>query len=335
MKTVAFYQPFMNERGTCVAMYNYAYYNEKLLGNKSFFIYDSLDVRNETYGLNLIKDSFDTYDIRCSNYPEHNQTVNERNNKLDEVLEKNNADYIYICKSGHNDGVIPTKAKVLVQAVGMVDPKEAHGDVWAYVSYFVNNTCANGQMPVVPYMVSLPDEDDDLRYSLGIKDEYTVIGRYGGIDTFDIPWVKDVIAKVLNDREDIFFLFLNTPVFIQHERVLFLDKIVDLKQKVRYINTCDALLHARWVGESFGMACAEFSYKNKPVMTLFNCPERNHIDILGDKGLYYTSPDTLYNLLLNFTLDKSVDWNCYGDYSPEKIMEIFEKVYLNGSYLSK
>ncbi len=326
MKTVAFYQPFMNERGTCVAMQDYATYNESLLGNKSVFIYDSLDSRNEQLGLQSIKDSFETYDIKYANYCEDNAI--ERTKKIDEVLEKNNISHIYMCKSGYNDGVIPTKAKVLVHVMGMVNPKEAHGDVWAYVSNFSSQACSNGMMPVVPYMVSLPGVSGDMREELGIKQEYTVIGRHGGMDTFDIPWAKNVIKRVLDERQDLFFLFLNTPKFISHERVIFFEKIVDRTNKVMYINTCDAMLHARWVGETFGMACAEFSHKNKPVMTMFNCPERHHIETLGDKGLYYSDKESLYQLLLNFNPEPNKDWNAYRDYNPKKVMEIFDKVYL-------
>jgi len=326
MKTVAFYQPFMNERGTCVAMYDYALYNETLLGNRSVFIYDSLDIRNEQLGLDLIKNRFDTYDIMCSNYDADDS--NNRTQKIDDVLERYGIDHIYMCKSGFNDGVIPSKAKVLVHVVGMVNPKEAHGDVWAYVSNFSSRACSNGTIPYVPYMVSLPDVAGNMRESLGISPELTVIGRYGGIDTFDIPWAKDVVARVVNHRRDILFLFLNTPKFIDNDRVIFLDKIVDKEHKVRYINTCDALLHARWVGETFGQACAEFSSKNKPVMTMFDCPERNHIDILGDKGLYYTCSESLYRLLMDFRPVSDKDYNAYKDYNPQKVMEIFDNVFL-------
>ncbi len=124
-------------------------------------------------------------------------------------------------------------------------------------------------------------------------------------------------------------MFLNTPKVVNHSRAIFLDSIVDPIEKTKYINTCDALLHARTVGEAFGMVCAEFSTKNKPVMTLFTSPERNHIDILGDKGLYYTSPESLSRLLMHFRPDSSKDWNCYRDYKPHKIMKIFKEVYLN------
>jgi len=38
MKTVAFHSNELNVRGTNVALYDYALYNEELLGNKSFII---------------------------------------------------------------------------------------------------------------------------------------------------------------------------------------------------------------------------------------------------------------------------------------------------------
>jgi hypothetical protein len=326
MKTVAFYQPFMNERGTCVAMFDYAYYNEKLLGNKSIFIYDSKDTRNQQQGLQRIKDNFDLYDINFANNTNDNCFI--RTEKIDEVLEKTNSKYIYLCKSGFNDGVIPTKAKSLIHIMGMINPKEKHGDVWAYVSYFSNNACSGGKEVVLPYMAVLPDIDVDLRNELNIPSDAIVIGRHGGIDTFDISWVPNVIVEILNRRTDIYFLFLNTPRFIDHDRVIFLNPIVDPKVKTMYINTCDVMLHAREVGETFGMACAEFSIRNKPVMTYSNSRERNHIEILGDKGLYYNSPVSLFELLMNFKPNFSINWNCYGEYTPEKIMKIFDEIFL-------
>jgi hypothetical protein len=63
-------------------------------------------------------------------------------------------------------------------------------------------------------------------------------------------------------------------------------------------------------------------------MTYSSSRERNHIEILGDKGLYYDSPQSLFALLLNFRPDKDIDWNCYKEYTPEKVMKIFEEVFL-------
>jgi len=323
---VAFYQPFMNERGTCVAMFDYAHFNETLLGNESVFIYDSLDIRNQQSGLDRIKNRFETFDIRCANYDNDNAQI--RTQKIDQAIELAGITHIYMCKSGYNDGVIPTKAKVLIHIMGMVDPSHNHGDVWAYVSDFSSRMCSNYRFPFVPYMVHLPEENGDFRNLLSIPKDSIVVGRHGGIDTFDIWWAKNSVAKAVNDRKDLYFVFLNTPVFINHPRIIFLDTIVDPIEKMKFINSCDVMLHARDVGETFGMAPAEFSAAGKPVMTAFFSKERNHIEILGDKGLYYDSEESLYNMLMNFKVNKDIDWNCYKEYSPEKVIAIFEKVYL-------
>ena len=90
------------------------------------------------------------------------------------------------------------------------------------------------------------------------------------------------------------------------------------------------MIHARHIGESFGLSCAEFSIRNKPVITWDGSSERNHIDTLGDKGIYYQDKNSLVNILLN--LDKNYlnnnDWNMYKDYTPEKVVQKFKEVYL-------
>jgi len=323
MKTVAFYQPFLNERGTSVAMFDYAYFNQTLLGNKSLFIYDSLDNRNEKNGLKRFKDNFEVYDFECGDC-----STDRRIQLIDKIVTNTNTNYVYMSKLGINDGVVSKKAKTLIHIMGMIKPDQAHGDVYAYVSYFSANACSEGKYPTVPFMVNLPDEKNNMRIKLGIPNDAIVIGRHGGIDTFDMPWVCEVIKTALLHRPNLYFVFLNTPRFIEHQRVIFLDTIVDLNEKVKFINTCDAMLHVRFIGETFGMACAEFSSLDKPVITWFGSRERNHIEILGDKGIYYSTPQDLYNILINFVPNNNIDWNCYRDYNPDKIMKIFEKVYL-------
>jgi len=124
--------------------------------------------------------------------------------------------------------------------------------------------------------------------------------------------------------------FQLTDKFIDHERVIFLPGSSDMNAKVRFINTSDAMLHARYVGESFGLSCAEFSIRNKPVITYEKSPERNHIDTLGEKGIYFETKSDILHILRN--LDKkeinSLEWNCYQDYTPEKVVQKFKEVYL-------
>jgi hypothetical protein len=90
------------------------------------------------------------------------------------------------------------------------------------------------------------------------------------------------------------------------------------------------MIHARYQGESFGLSCAEFSIRNKPVITYYNSIERNHIDTLNEKGIYYENKKDIDHIFKN--LDKkeinSLEWNCYQDYSPEKVIQKFKEVYL-------
>jgi glycosyltransferase involved in cell wall biosynthesis len=179
-------------------------------------------------------------------------------------------------------------------------------------------------------MVSLPESNDDLRKKLNIPIGDLVFGRNGGWETFDIDWVKESIREVINLRNDIWFIFQFTEPFIEHERVIYLPGSSDLKEKVSFINTCDIMIHARYIGESFGLSCGEFSIRNKPVITWNGSPEKNHIDILGEKGFYYNDKNDIFNLILNLKKEDILnkDWNCYKDYTPEKVIDKFKKVYL-------
>ena len=109
---------------------------------------------------------------------------------------------------------------------------------------------------------------------------------------------------------------------------------VYVKNKIGFINTCDAFLHARSMGETFGLAIAEFSTKNKPIITksTVSTPwcDNAHIEILGDKAILYDSYEDIYSILTNFydILNKHDDWNCYREYTPEKIMSIFDEVFI-------
>jgi hypothetical protein len=170
-----------------------------------------------------------------------------------------------------------------------------------------------------------------MRSELNIPKSDIVLGRNGGWETFDIPFVKESISDILNRRSDIWFIFQFTEPFIKHERVIYLPGTPDLNNKVKFINTCDAMIHARYIGESFGLSCAEFSIRNKPVITWDGSPERNHIDTLGDKGIYYQDKNSLIRILSN--LDKSYlnssNWNMYGDYTPDNVVKKFNEVYLS------
>ena len=63
---------------------------------------------------------------------------------------------------------------------------------------------------------------------------------------------------------------MNTEVFYNHKNIIYLPKSLDKKNKSKFVSTCDAMIHARYDGETFGLAVAEFSSANKPIITFAN-----------------------------------------------------------------
>ncbi|MDF3030498.1 MAG: hypothetical protein K0R03_1056, partial [Moraxellaceae bacterium] len=166
-------------------------------------------------------------------------------------------------------------------------PELFRGSAYAFVSGWLSRVFSNGRVPAVPHIVTLPETEGDLRAELGIPADATVFGCHGGKECFDIPFVHRTVEAVLAERPDIWFVFMNIAAFTNHPRAVFLPGTADAERKVRFIDTCDAMLHGRKRGETFGLAVAEFSIRNKPVLTYALSGERNHIGVLGQKGLLY------------------------------------------------
>jgi len=316
MKTIIFSSGHLNERGTDVALFKYAYYNQKILGNQSIIL--GINGTDQS-ARDKFAAEFEIIDI------------DEKDTEV--AIAPADAFYVH-CHGQYHSKVDnyprPKNGKTIIHTI--MRANAPHGDIYATSSKWVANHYGPGvgNIPIVPYIVHLPSEDRDIKEQLNIPKDALVIGRYGGMDTFSIVFVAEAIAKTLANRKDIFFLFANTPIFIQHPRAIFLDKIIDEKKKVMFINTCDAMLHARFEGETFGLAIAEFSIRNKPVLTWDGSIDREHIDILGDRGWYYTS-ENLEKILMELDkdwIDPMYDFNAYRDYSPKKVMKQFDEVFL-------
>jgi hypothetical protein len=314
---IAFHDNSLSLRGTTVAIYDWAYWTRHYLDLDPIILFNINESANDDGVIKKFEKEFPVF-----GYSDKSE--------IDFILSKNKCEYFLMEKGGSPDGVISSVSKNLVNAIsGWWKPDWIHGDVYAMGSEWLSKI-TNYTVPHVPYIVHLPDINGDMREKLFIPKDALVIGRNGGWDTFDIQFVKESIYQVLEERTDIWFLFQFTEPFIQHERVIYLPGSPDLKNKTEFINTCDAMLHARNIGESFGLSCAEFSIRNKPIITYYNSKERNHIDTLGKKGIYYENKSEILHILKN--LDKkeinSLEWNCYQEYSPEKVVQKFKEIYL-------
>jgi hypothetical protein len=315
---IAFPTGTLTYRGTHIALYDYAYFNQKILGNESL-IY--LDEKNPGPKDLVEKFKKEFHCIKSDGWSDISLKIQ---------LEK--CDAAYIIKSGEKDNQSVKDTPNLIHAVFPQSIKERHGNVYAFVSDWLSEECSNNQVACVPHMINIPKSGENLRNELNIPQDATVFGCHGGQDSFDINFVHKTIFEVCGKNKNIWFVFMNIKPFSSHERLIFLNATTDVIRKVNFISTCDAMIHARGIGESFGLACGEFSVKNKPVITYGLSPQRAHLKMLGNKAIIYRGPKELKNCLEDFDRSWSAkqNWDQYTKlYNPDSVMKRFSNVFLN------
>jgi len=197
------------------------------------------------------------------------------------------------------------------------------------VSTGISDCVSRGIIPVLPTIMPLHDTLDDMRDELNIPKNAVVFARYGGYHQFSIPYAKYAVKEVATNNSNIYFLFMNTDPFMEPmKNVIFLPGTRDLYKKRKFINTCDAYLHARIDGETFGAAIGEFAMCNKNIITCryqIDHHQYEHISILGDKCISYENKDHLVHILENYHIyKKDMDDNGYYQYTPENVVPLFE-----------
>jgi hypothetical protein len=323
---IAFHCNQLSIRGTEVAMYDYAQFNESILCNESIVL-----AKNPKVWPYSDEKAIEKFKTRFKDKVYFYNEINE----IENILDDNHVDIFYAQKSGKIDGVISKKRKTVIHAV--FQDFEPHGNVYAFISEWLSKVYG-GTYPFVPYMVYLPENNEDMREELGIPKHAIVYGRHGGYETFDISYAKAAVMEAAKLRPDIYFLFMNTEKFSDdsYKNIIYLDPVADPYKKVKFINTCNAMIHARNRGETFGLAIAEFSLRNKPVITCaYSSQDSAHYDLLGANGIYYTEQNQLLQLLINPDyLDWDRNWNMYSRYSPAEVMEKFKSVFIDGSKIN-
>ena len=308
---IAFHTPNLNFRGSCVALYDYAHYNELLLGNQSIIVTDlSQHSSSDPIAIEWIRRRFPIRFYRTKE-------------DLLDILKEETCHLLYCIKYGTNDGICFSHFPTVIHCV--FDMTQPHGDVYAGVS----RTLANkfGSSLYVPHMISLiPRTNNTLRQSLDIPESAIVFGRHGGQDTFNLEFAKRVISRLVRET-DIHFVFLNAPQWDIHAQIHYLPATTDKERKELFINTCDAMIVPETMGHTFGMSIAEFSIRCKPIIcyngTVWN---KTHLDILGDDGIYFENEQQLYTLLKEFV--KTTRPNAYQTYTPSHVMSRFFNVFL-------
>jgi hypothetical protein len=315
MVKIAFHDNQLCERGTTVSLFDYAYYNKHYLGNESIIMYYGSDHRNVDSVIEKFKKEF-----KLCPYEIWNKDANK-------ILQEEGCDILYMQKAGGWDGKMahPSICKTIVHCV--FNTCKPHGHVYGKISSYFG-----GNVPVVNYMVNLPDVKNNMRNEVDIPENATVFGRIGGMDQFNILAVHQAIDRITEENPNIYFFLVNTNKFCKEKKnIVHYGKIIDLDKKVRFINSCDAMIHARMMGETFGAAVSEFSIKNKPIITCKGY-DNAHIDILKDKAILYdrNNKEEIYNIFKNFDREKSkkMDWNAYNDFLPHKVMDNFNEIFI-------
>ena len=332
---IAYFISELNERGTTVATFDYAVFNTEFIPRLGcpLILYGTEKAKNDLVE-KIFVDEFGSDSVLCVTW--------ERID--DSLLQRHNITHLYYLNPNKyiTTDHIPTSVRLLLHySFDFENSGSVRCDVCAKVSPVVR-----GDIPIVPHIVRQDISilhGPNMRNSLGIPPNATVFCRHGGYGQFDAQFVKEVIKVIATStRRDIYFVFVNTEPFtsddprefVGHDRVFYLDTIVNLDEKSRFIRTCDALLHARSRGETFGLAVAEFSAHNRPVITYDrgrSMSERHHINTLGSRGMVFKNSGELSRLLLQFNRTKAAleEWNAYAEYSPERVTKIFENIFLN------
>jgi hypothetical protein len=316
---IAFLHNHLDLRGTVGNLYDYAHFNETILGNESIIItmpYDYLVKTNCPWldGSELAYDRFNKR-FRVFYYIE----------KLDiiKILIDNRVDVLFIGKAGNPyDNLVFNCCKSIIHCV--FQTQFPHGTLYTSISDYLN-ILNNTNIPVLPNIVQVYDTNDNLKSELNIPDKALVFGTYSGRECFNIQYIRDTVINIALEYPNIYFIFMNIYEFgPKLDNVKFLKGSIDMEYKRKFINTCDAMLYGRDEGETFGIACGEFSMCNKPIIAR-KSRSGSELHILGDKIILHDNSEELKNILLNWdTFKIDVSDNGYKQFTPENVMKIFD-----------
>ena len=117
--------------------------------------------------------------------------------------------------------------------------------------------------------------------------------------------------------------------------VRFVGNLQSAETKGAFVDACDAMLHARQEGETFGLAIAEFAAGGKPILTYGRPPAdgRAHLNILGAAARAYATEAELIAAIDRFDKDEAAAGDglralkAYRAFAPATVMRRFCEVF--------
>lgn len=295
-RVVGLYLAHFDRRGTGRGHYDYAMGMKELGARVIFF------TAKRNFGPacpvcteESIKRVTDNFEVRV--WQEHNRPIADVENDMVRMIQQEKLDVLFISKAGlrkhHvNSNVVARIFPIPTMILCVFYATEPHGTAYTKISPVVP-----GDVPIIPRMVHLPGNTDDWRERLGIDADALVLGRHGGKGTFDDDMIRDGVVRALSARNDVHFVFLSTAEFgPKHERMHFLPPVGTFEEIKSFVNTCDGMIYGRNSGETFGLAIAEFSINNKPII-VNRRTEGFHRTVLEDDAFFVSSAEDVVRVV--------------------------------------
>lgn len=338
-KKVLFQVDQLSYRGTLNSVLSYAKYNQEVLGNESAIVYCSIDPPGKDVGtkpelIGIVSKMYPLYTFTTE------QSLNSVASKFDFCYSQR-AGFLY--DSMQNNLKLPEVKSTKFGVHSVFQYHQPHGDVYAYISEWLAKAVVKlyaehniGPQKFVPFVIDLPSPNEDLRKKLieknNLPKDAFIVGRYGGFETFDLDFTANTVVKVAQENPNIVFWFVNTrPFGPRLPNIVFTPALFGEQAKSNFICACDAMLHARRLGESNGLAISEFLFHNKPVLAWEGGFDQNHNDMLKPHDLLYTDNEQdIYNRIVD--LPNRVGGNykqIVEKYNPQTVMNQFKEVFLD------
>lgn len=223
--TICFHTNEFNNRGTTVAIYDYAHYNEVLLKHKSIFLMPNLTAVFEGVSYPKFHKRFGTI---------HSYELTDSGGMVQKAVDLK-CDVLYIMKSGDLLSGPAFHKQFACEgpplSVHAIFNYHRHGSAYAMLSIAqirainprIVTSLSAQQLDEswVPHIVQIPtlsaiEQEEvqklDFRKKYKISSNATVFCRHGGDDTFNIPYAHEAVCQVANQRPQTHFLFLGTKV---------------------------------------------------------------------------------------------------------------------------
>ena len=313
-KRVAFQTNHLDYQGTGRALYDYADLAQTLFGVRPLIFSKNHSANSNAESIARFTHRFDV--VFFTHIEEVRRHLENRNNDVLSLT-------MFVYQTGDLD-TSKWPIPVIQLAIFKVGARGTHVDV--RISEIIQ--CPPKRYcPVLPHVVRLPFVAGNWRRRLRIADNHIVFCRHGGLSGFDKESHQAVEYTLQRDLgRRVYFLLLNTNKnAFSHPRKIHLPAVASFEKVREFINTCDAMMYGSPYGETFGLAIAEFSYCNKPIVIADRHWKGFHTSVLGNGAIRYKTKEQFADIAFgwNKTFHRTQNYYFYSQFLPRSVMQNF------------